>query len=101
MLLKRTNEPMGEDIDKIIKASIAEIGKKVEVNVKVSSYLHGIYDWMFCFVAEDIRQAKKFSEVLAREFSKHIAEIHILEEIFPIKKCESINPNLDKLKDYF
>jgi DNA-binding Lrp family transcriptional regulator len=101
MLLKRTNEPMEGDIDKIIQASLAEIGKQVNVNVQVSSYLHGIYDWMFCFTAEDIRQAKKFSEILAREFSKHIAEIHILEEIFPIKKCESINPNVDKLKEYF
>jgi DNA-binding Lrp family transcriptional regulator len=101
MLLKRTNEPIGGDIDKIIKATLAEIGKQVDVNVQVNSYLHGIYDWMFCFTAEDIRQAKKFSEVLTHEFSKYIAEIHILEEIFPLKKCESINPNLDKLKEYF
>jgi len=56
---------------------------------------------MFCFTAEDIRQAKKFSEVLTRNFSKYIAEIHILEEIFPLKKCESINPNVGKLKEYF
>ena len=101
MLIKRTNEPIGTAIDKIIKDSLAEIGKQVEVNVQVNSYLHGIYDWMFCFTAQDIRQAKKFSEILTCEFSKYIGEIHILEEIFPIKKCETLNPNIDKLKEFF
>jgi len=101
MLLKRTNEPLGEAIDTIISESIAEIGREVEVNVQVNSYLHGIYDWMFCFTAEDIRHAKKFGEILTQRFSKYIGEIHILEEIFPIKKCESTNPNIDKLKEYF
>ena len=101
MLIKRKNEPIGDDIDKIIKDSIDEIGKQVDVNVQVNSYLHGIYDWMFCFTTQDIRQAKKFSEVLTREFSKYIGEINILEEIFPLKKCESINPSIDKLKEYF
>lgn len=56
---------------------------------------------MFCFIAEDIRHAKKFSEILTCEFSKYIGEIHILEEIFPIKKCETLNPNIDKLKEFF
>ena len=101
MLLKRTNEPIGDRIDDIIKASIDEIGQIVSVNVQVNSYLHGIYDWMFCFTAEDIRQAKKFSEELNNRFSKYIQEIHIMEEIFPLKKCESINPNISKIKDYF
>jgi len=101
MLIKRTNEPILGDIDKIIKESLAEIGKQADVNVQVNSYLHGIYDWMFCFTAKDIRQAKKFSEMLTRQFSKYISEIHILEEIFPLKKCESLNPNIDKLKEYF
>jgi len=101
LLIKRTNEPIGENIDKIINASLSEIGKQVQVNVQVNSYLHGIYDWMFCFTAEDIRQAKKFSEILTREFSKYIGEIHILEEIFPLKKCESLNPNIHKLNEYF
>jgi len=64
MLINRTNEPIGAAIDKIIKDSLAEIGKQIGVNVQVNSYLHGIYDWMFCFIAEDIRHAKKFSEIL-------------------------------------
>jgi len=101
MLIKRTNEPLGASVDKIIKESLAEIGKQVNVTVQVNSYLHGIYDWMFCFTAKDIRQAKKFGEVLTREFSKYIGEIHILEEIFPLKKCEAINPNIDKLAEFF
>jgi DNA-binding Lrp family transcriptional regulator len=101
MLIKRTNEPIGPAIHKIIKKSIEEIAKKIEVNVQINSYLHGIYDWMFYFNAEDIRHAKKFSEILTHEFSKFIGEIHILEEIFPLKKCESLNPDIKKLEDFF
>jgi len=101
MLLKRTNEPIGGSIDKILKDSLNQIGEQVGVNVQGNSYLHGIYDWMFCFTAEDIRHAKKFSEILTCEFSKYISEIHILEEIFPLRKCGSVNPNIEKLKEYF
>jgi len=101
LLLKRTNVPIGNNIDKILKDSLDQIGKQVNVNVHLNSYLHGIYDWMLCFTAEDIRHAKKFSEILTREFSKYISEIHILEEIFPIRKCGSANPNIAKLKEFF
>jgi len=101
MLIKRTNEPIGDNIEEILKSSTEEIGQQLGINVQVNSYLHGIFDWMFCFTAEDIRKAKKFSEMLTSKFSNHIAEIHILEEIFPIKKCGSINPNVNQLKEYF
>ncbi|MFO7677703.1 MAG: Lrp/AsnC family transcriptional regulator [Thermoplasmatota archaeon] len=101
MLLKRSQQPLGESISKIIKTSTAEIGKKVGVTVHYNAYLHGIYDWMFCFSADDIRQAKKFSELLTYEFSEFIREIHLLEEIFPLKKDQIINPNITKFKEYF
>lgn len=101
MLLKRTNEPLTDAVNKIIKTSSDEIGKKVGVTVHTNCYLHGIYDWIFCFTADDIRQAKKFSELIATEFSSYIREIQMLEEIFPLKKCQVINPNLDKFKNFF
>jgi hypothetical protein len=39
--------------------------------------------------------------LLKYEFSKYINEIHILEEIFPLKKCGTLNPNIEKLKEFF
>jgi DNA-binding Lrp family transcriptional regulator len=101
MLMKRTNEPLTDATNKIIKTSSDEIGKKVGVTVHTNCYLHGIYDWIFWFTAEDIRQAKKFSELIASHFSPYIREIHLLEEIFPLKKCQVLNPNLENFKNLF
>ncbi len=101
MLIKRNNQPMGEAVDKLIKATIDEIGQKTNVNVLCNCYLHGCYDWMLCFSAENIQQAKKFSENLNQEFSKYISEIHIMEQIFPLRKCQLLNPNITRLKEFF
>ncbi|MFO7676924.1 MAG: Lrp/AsnC family transcriptional regulator [Thermoplasmatota archaeon] len=101
MLLTRTQDPLGEKIQKIIKSSADEIGKKLEVTVSHNSYLHGVYDWMICFTADDIRHAKKFSELITNEFSDYIREITLLEEIFPLRKCQMVNPNMRKIEQYF
>lgn len=101
MMIKRSNEPMENMVDKIIKNTIEEIGKKVGSIVHCNVYLHGVYDWMILFTAEDVRHAKKFSEVLNKEFGKLIDDITIMEMIFPLRRCQILNPQLPKFKDFF
>jgi Lrp/AsnC family transcriptional regulator len=101
MLIKRSNEPMSTATDKIINQTIEKRGDEIEVNVECSKVLHGIYDWLICFTAPDIRAAKKFSEMFNREYPNLINEIHILENIFTVKNSGVLNPDILKLKDYF
>jgi len=101
ILIKRSTEPIDDAIQKIIELTIHEQGQKIGVEVETSSYLHGRYDWMFIISAEDIRSLKRFTHALIKEYQIWISEVHILDEIFPVKKSGIVNPNTDDLKKYF
>ncbi|HDM66867.1 MAG TPA: Lrp/AsnC family transcriptional regulator [Thermoplasmatales archaeon] len=100
ILIKRTVEPLDDALPKIIDQTMSTRGREIGVSIECSSYLHGIYDWMFIIAARDVKQAKKFCNILTREYHKWISEIHLLEDIFPVRKCGILNPNIDRLKDF-
>jgi len=101
MLIKRSNNPIGDSIDKIIDLTMHQKGIDIGVEVHCSSYLHGQYDWIFVFSAQNIKDAKKFSELLSREYHNIISETILLEDIFSVKKCHVVNPNVKKFKELF
>jgi len=101
ILIKRSTEPIDNAINKIIDLTLHEKGEKIGIEVESSSYLHGRYDWMFIITAEDMKNAKRFSNLLVKEYQMWINEIHIIEDIFSVKKCGIINPNSEKLKEFF
>ncbi len=101
MLIKRSNKPAGDAIDKIVKLTIHKKGEELGVNVICSSYLHGAFDWLFILTSKDIKQIKRFSESLMREYQQIIDGIELLENIFPVKKCGMVNPNIERFKELF
>ena len=101
MLIKRSNVPMGETVNKIIDLTMHSKGEEIGINILCSSYIHGLYDWMFIFTASDIKNAKKFSELLTKEYQQAISEIYIMEDIFSVKKCGIVNPDMKKFKEFF
>ena len=101
MLLKRSAQPLGDAANNMTDLIMHEKGGEIGVNIICSRYLHGKYDWMFVFTAEDIKHAKKFSETLTREYHHVIKEIIILEDIFSVKECGMANPEIKKLREFF
>ena len=101
MLIKKSAKPADDVVNKIIDLIMHKKGKEIGINIICSSYLHGKYDWKFVFTAENIKNVKKFSEILTREYQNIIREIEIMEDIFPVKKCGSINPEIKKLREFF
>jgi DNA-binding Lrp family transcriptional regulator len=98
ILIKRSTEPIDDAIQKIIDLTLHKKGEKIGIEIESSSYLHGRYDWMFVITADDIKSVSRFSNLLVKEYQIWISEVHILEDIFQIKKCGIVNPNADKLK---
>jgi len=101
MLIKRSNQPAGDAIQKIVRLTAHTSGEKIGVDIISSCYLHGNYDWMMIFTAIGIKEAKKFAEVLSEEYSQIISEIALLEDIFTVKACNIVNPNVEKFQDLF
>jgi DNA-binding Lrp family transcriptional regulator len=102
ILIKRTNLPTTQELaDKITSKKMDDYAKKIGVNIDSSFYLYGPYDWMICFSAQNIKYAKKFSELLRFEFQEFIDDIILIEKMFAVKKCGINNPDIKQLDEFF
>ena len=100
LLIKKTNKPLDELADKIINRDIEKLAEKMEVIIGSSYYLHGLYDWILCFAAEDLRSAKKFDSEFLKYFKPYVQETQLLENIFPVKRSGIENPDINDLREF-
>jgi DNA-binding Lrp family transcriptional regulator len=102
VLIKRTNRPLSQElINKIVKRDLADKSKKSGIEIINSIYTNGIFDWIICFNATDIREAKGFVEEINKTYEGSIAEIHLIEKMFSAVSCGITNPEIKKLHDFF
>ena len=100
-LIKRSMHPLSEELtSKIIERNIEDTAKKIGVTIENSCYTHGNYDWIIGFTAENIKQAKKFCEIIKKTYLMYIADIQLLEGLFWIRKHGLLNPKKEKLKEF-
>lgn len=101
MLIKRTNKPSDKNLyENIVGKKIDEIAERIKVNIESSYYVHGPYDWMISFTADDIKQAKKLSESINNIFHGYIEDIQILQRMFPVRKLGVDNPSVEQIKEF-
>ena len=102
MLLKRSNKPVPEKVfDHIISREITDIVKKWNVQFINSIYLNGKYDYVICFSAKNIKDAKNVVELYYKLYPDIISEIDLHEEIFTVQSFGINNPEIEKFKDLF
>jgi ABC-type phosphate transport system ATPase subunit len=58
-----------------------------------------VYDWIIIFIADDLRQAKRFSELLYSVYPGYIAKIDLMETLFWTRKQRIFNPEAKKFKE--
>ncbi len=101
LLIKRTTTPLTNDLaEKIISREIENKAIEEGVVIDSSFFVHGNYDWVICFTAKNIIQAKKFSDIVQKIYHGHISEITLLENLFSIRYGGILNPNKNRLKDF-
>jgi DNA-binding Lrp family transcriptional regulator len=101
LLLKRSAKPMHADaLENVVTGKFADDIANIGVDVVSSMYTHGVYDWIVCFVAKDIKQAKKVTGYFLEEFEGYIADIVLLEELFPLRRSRVLNPEPQKLNEF-
>ena len=100
MLIKRHSKPASEAIGKIVDLTMHKKGVEIGVEIECSSYLHGEYDWIIIFTAKDIRNVKRFNEILNKEYQGIISGVIVMEDIFSVRRCGIVNPNVHRLKEF-
>ena len=102
ILLKRSATPLsGNMIDAMLAKDMRSQLEKFGVEFNCSYFTHGYYDWSLCVTASNISQVKRFTEIIKIKFPNLIAEIQILEVIFPFLKDGLDNPNVSEFKEFF
>ena len=102
ILIKRSIQPIADRIiDKIIDRELTERSAGIGIELINSYYTSGAYDWIMCFNAAELKVAKRFVEVVAKLFEGYISDLQLIEELFAAQKCGIVNPEIEKLKEFF
>jgi DNA-binding Lrp family transcriptional regulator len=79
---------------------LEDLAAEIGIIIESSSYVHGEYDWVLTFTAEDVRQAKKFCNSVIALHPGVIEKITILQTLMFIRKQYILNQDKSKLKDF-
>jgi DNA-binding Lrp family transcriptional regulator len=101
LLIKRTTKQLEKTTaDRIISRKVEDFAAELGIIIESSFYVHGEYDWVTTFTAENISQAKKLSDAFVTLHPGVIEKITILQTLMFIKKQYNLNPDKKKLKDF-
>jgi len=102
MLIKRTNEPITQKlINDIVTRNISKEVKEKGIDISCSFYTNGNYDWVICFSANQVKEAKWFVEYFNRLYEGFLSETHLMEVMFSAVRSGMKNPEIEKLSDFF
>jgi len=100
VILKKNTTPLDEKTARVIMTPfLQEQASKEGIIIENSLYAHGEYDWVIIFTADDLRQAKRFTELLYNTYPGYIARIDLMETLFWTRKQRIFNPDARKFKD--
>jgi DNA-binding Lrp family transcriptional regulator len=102
MLIKRSNKPITKKLtDDVTSRRISDEVRENGIDITCSFYTHGNYDWVICFSADNIREAKGFVEYFNRLYKGFLSDIQLIEVLFSAVRSGVRNPEVDKLNDFF
>ena len=102
LLIKKSNKAFTEKlIDDIITRNVPEEVKHKGIDMECSFFTHGVFDWVICFTANDLKDAKWYVEYYNRLYQDFLSEIHLMDVMFSAVCSNLVNPEMDKLKDFF
>ena len=102
MLIKRSNKPItNELINDVTSRKISDDVREIGIDIACSFFSHGNYDWIICFSAYNIREAKAFVEYINKLYEGFLSDVDLIELMFSAVRSGVRNPEIDKLNDFF
>jgi len=86
LLVKRTSLPLGDGLIKKLPAGkFTDLLPKIGIIIKNTFYVHGHYDWVLTFTADDISKAKELCNRILEGYNEYIENIELLELVVPFR----------------
>ncbi|HMA82844.1 MAG TPA: Lrp/AsnC family transcriptional regulator [Candidatus Thermoplasmatota archaeon] len=99
LLLKLKHLPVDNELEEdLVKGNLEKLAKKYKVTIEDVIWLHGIYDSMIVFYAENLRKAKQYHETLNTNLDGNVIDSQLLEQMIVIKKDGFMNPEIKQNK---
>jgi len=87
LLIKRTSNPIDDDIlNKLPLSSGMDMLPDLKNKLQDTYYVHGKYDWVITFIADDISDAKDFCNKILKFYNKYVERLDLLETVGPLRK---------------
>ena len=100
LLIKRSSKPLEKKIiDKIDSIQLEDIALPHGFTIITSCFIHGTYDWMISFTAQDINHARQFCDLLIKGFPDAIEKIDIQQILYSVRKHHVFNPERKTLRE--
>jgi DNA-binding Lrp family transcriptional regulator len=101
LMVKRIAKQLEEKtVNIIVSRKLEDIAAEIGITIESSFYVHGEYDWVITFTAQDIKQAKKFSDSVVALHLGIIEKITIMQTLMFIRKQYILNPDKKMLKEF-
>ncbi len=99
LLIKLKHLPVDNQLEKdIVSGKLEKLAKKYSITIEDTLWLHGIFDAMLVFYAENLRKAKQYHELLNTNLDGNLIDSQLLEQMIVIKKDGFMNPEIAKNK---
>ena len=99
LILRGKILPINNPLEKnIVDRSLDKAAAKLGIIVEDSYWVHGKYDGIVIFSADNIKTAKKFVDVFATTYEGNIFELELLEKVVTIKRNGFVNPKIKETK---
>jgi DNA-binding Lrp family transcriptional regulator len=100
LLIKRSVKTIdNKTIDQLISYQKNKEIEGLEITVENSYFVHGEYDWILIFTAKDIRQAKKFSDILLSAYPGMFSNVNLIQILMTLQSQHVLNPDHIKLRE--
>jgi DNA-binding Lrp family transcriptional regulator len=97
MLIKRTSIPFDKSaVEFMVKGRLEHLVSDSEFEIENAEYVHGLYDGIVSFWADDIISAKKFVSEFNKKYQGYVSNVVLLETLIPIRRNGIKNPNMKK-----
>jgi DNA-binding Lrp family transcriptional regulator len=92
-LIKTTSKLTKERVQEVLPALIKIMDEQSDIIFIYTGYVHGYFDWLYIFAADDVIQANKMMRRWKTKYGDLIEDIQIHEELMAIRSSGLLNPD--------
>jgi DNA-binding Lrp family transcriptional regulator len=100
LLLKQSMKIVDKETSEEISLSrLEDVYSGIGITIETSYFIHGDYDWILIFTANDLKHAKKFCSLLMAKYPGLISRYTLMQILYSPRHHYIHNPNPKKLRE--